>query len=262
MNNQILGLFDGDYITYLSDDSVETEDDGRRLNFTIEFLNSINPPGVPQHPLRLKVGIAVMLLRHLNTKKGLCDRNKLAINSVRDNVIETRLIKQLESEGIPALVSRYQPLVEKEDDGDSKTDTEGRSGYIEVSASESLTKPFSQFKHIIDFPDEFIWTENGDATLLRKHLKTSFNNMRLFHMNIRSLDKNFNHLNVLLEQIVNEGGMEENIFVYYDNEPSSSKTITIPQATINVPEKNPEGTERKRERQAVTSENVNMGYKL
>nr|CAI5865177.1 unnamed protein product [Callosobruchus analis] len=55
MNDQILGLLDGDYTTYLSDDSVETEDDGERLNFTIEFLNSINPPRMPQHRLRLKI---------------------------------------------------------------------------------------------------------------------------------------------------------------------------------------------------------------
>nr|CAI5837531.1 unnamed protein product [Callosobruchus analis] len=54
MNDQILGLLDGDYTTYLSDDSVETEDDGERLNFTIEFSNSINPSGMPQHRLRLK----------------------------------------------------------------------------------------------------------------------------------------------------------------------------------------------------------------
>nr|CAI5851533.1 unnamed protein product [Callosobruchus analis] len=55
MNDQILGLLDGDYTTYLSDDSVETDYDSERIRFTIEFLNSINPPGVPQHRLRLKL---------------------------------------------------------------------------------------------------------------------------------------------------------------------------------------------------------------
>nr|CAI5847006.1 unnamed protein product [Callosobruchus analis] len=83
MNDQILGLLDGDYTTYLCDDSVETEDDGERLNFTIEFLNSINPSGMPEHRLRLKVGTVLMLLRNLNTKKGLCNGNKLVMSSMR-----------------------------------------------------------------------------------------------------------------------------------------------------------------------------------
>nr|CAI5852289.1 unnamed protein product [Callosobruchus analis] len=54
MNDQILGLLDGDYTTYVSNDSVETKDDGDRLTFTIELLNSINPSGMLQHRLRLK----------------------------------------------------------------------------------------------------------------------------------------------------------------------------------------------------------------
>nr|CAI5838167.1 unnamed protein product [Callosobruchus analis] len=73
---EILGLLDGDYTRYLSDDSVETKDDGERLNFTTEFFNSINPSGMLQHRLRLKVGTAAMLLRNLNTKKAVCNGNK------------------------------------------------------------------------------------------------------------------------------------------------------------------------------------------
>nr|CAI5859383.1 unnamed protein product [Callosobruchus analis] len=87
MNDHILELLDGDYTTYFSNDSVETEDDGERLNFTIEFLNSINPSGMPQYRLRLKVGTVVMLLRILNTKKGLCNGTKLVISSMQSNLI-------------------------------------------------------------------------------------------------------------------------------------------------------------------------------
>nr|CAI5850455.1 unnamed protein product [Callosobruchus analis] len=50
----MIRLLDVDYTTHLSDDSVETEHDGERLNFSIEFLNSINASGMPQNRLRLK----------------------------------------------------------------------------------------------------------------------------------------------------------------------------------------------------------------
>nr|CAI5856727.1 unnamed protein product [Callosobruchus analis] len=96
MNDHILGLLDGDYTTYLSDDSVETEGDGERLNFTIEFFNSINPSGMPQHRLRLKIGTVVMLLRDLNTKKGLCNGTKLVISSMRDERLDTHMTKIME----------------------------------------------------------------------------------------------------------------------------------------------------------------------
>nr|CAI5844859.1 unnamed protein product [Callosobruchus analis] len=57
MNDQTLGLLVGDYTTYLGDDFVETEGDGERLNFIVEFFSSINPPGMLQHRLRLKKDI-------------------------------------------------------------------------------------------------------------------------------------------------------------------------------------------------------------
>nr|CAI5829675.1 unnamed protein product [Callosobruchus analis] len=62
-----------------------------RLRMIIEFFNSINPPGTLQHRLRLKVGTDVMLLRNLNTKKGVCNGNILVISSMRSNVIEAKV---------------------------------------------------------------------------------------------------------------------------------------------------------------------------
>nr|CAI5826495.1 unnamed protein product [Callosobruchus analis] len=88
-------LLHGDYTTHLSDDSVEIEDDGERLNFTIVFLSS----QMPHHRFRLKVGTVVMLLSNLNTKKGLCNGTKLVISNMRTNVIEAKIQLNIMADG-------------------------------------------------------------------------------------------------------------------------------------------------------------------
>lgn len=51
-------------MSYKSVDSTMTEDDA--VNYPIEFWNSLEPPGMPQHCLNLKVGSSIILLRNLN----------------------------------------------------------------------------------------------------------------------------------------------------------------------------------------------------
>nr|CAI5843309.1 unnamed protein product [Callosobruchus analis] len=101
MNDQILELLDGDYTTYLSDDSDETKDDDERINLTIELLNSINPSRMSQHWFRLKVGSVVMLLRNLNTKKVLCNGTKLVISTMRSNVIQAKMYSTVKNGTVP-----------------------------------------------------------------------------------------------------------------------------------------------------------------
>ena len=57
----------------------------------IEFLNSIDPPGAPQHILNLKVGCVVMLLRNLNPPK-LCNGTRIQVTSLHDNLIRGKII--------------------------------------------------------------------------------------------------------------------------------------------------------------------------
>ncbi|CAL8141391.1 unnamed protein product [Orchesella dallaii] len=92
INAEIIELIDGESRTYLSDDEINTEDESERLNFTGEFLNTLNPSGMPSHRLILKVGTIVMLLRNLNTKKGLCNGTRLVVRSMMNNVIEGEVL--------------------------------------------------------------------------------------------------------------------------------------------------------------------------
>ncbi|GFU74890.1 hypothetical protein TNCV_3932231 [Trichonephila clavipes] len=42
---------------------MEAED---AVHYLVEFLNTLNPPGIPPHVLNLKIGVPIMLLRNLN----------------------------------------------------------------------------------------------------------------------------------------------------------------------------------------------------
>ncbi|KAF2895043.1 hypothetical protein ILUMI_11133, partial [Ignelater luminosus] len=53
--------------SFKSIDCVTNEDEA--TNYPIEFLNSLDVPGLPPHKLRLKVGSVVIMLRNINQPK-------------------------------------------------------------------------------------------------------------------------------------------------------------------------------------------------
>ena len=53
--------------------------------FSVEYINSLNPNGIPRHCIKLKKGVPVMLLRNLQPKQGLCNGTHLIFQSLSNN---------------------------------------------------------------------------------------------------------------------------------------------------------------------------------
>lgn len=89
INNKILDLFTADEKTYLSVDTMVDPDEA--VNYPIEFLNSLQPTGMPNHKLRLKVGTPIICLRNLNPPI-LCNGTRLQIIKLMHNIIEAIIL--------------------------------------------------------------------------------------------------------------------------------------------------------------------------
>jgi len=67
-------MFQAHRQTYLSFESLDDQDNA--VDITIEFLNSLNPSGLPPYKLNFKIGTPIILLRNLNASK-LCNGTRL-----------------------------------------------------------------------------------------------------------------------------------------------------------------------------------------
>ena len=95
INEYMLDLIPGEEKVYLSYDSTISQDkDGNVIDdiHTPEFLNTIVVSGIPNHKLRLKVGVPVMLLRNIDQRAGLCNGTRLIITRMGKFVLEGKVI--------------------------------------------------------------------------------------------------------------------------------------------------------------------------
>lgn len=78
----------------MSSDSIDLADKKSQDDsvFTPEFLNSIKTSGLPNHPIRLRIGTPVMLIRNLDTTEGLCNETRLQITKLANHILEAKVI--------------------------------------------------------------------------------------------------------------------------------------------------------------------------
>ena len=89
INAQLITKVPGAVHTYNSVDTVQDED--QVVHYPVEFLHSLNPPGVPPHRLQLKEGAPIMLLRNMDPPK-LCNGTRLVVKKLMPHVIEATII--------------------------------------------------------------------------------------------------------------------------------------------------------------------------
>jgi len=95
VNEFILSLIPGEEQIYLSSDTPCQYNDDQEIQcewFTQEFLNGIKCSGIPNHRIKLKVGVPIMLLRNIDQANGLCNGTRLQVNDLGKNVISATII--------------------------------------------------------------------------------------------------------------------------------------------------------------------------
>ncbi|KAK9715851.1 hypothetical protein RND81_06G194000 [Saponaria officinalis] len=95
VNDFMTNLIPGEFNVYKSCDEIcasSLDNDEQFTAYPTEYLNSLHLQGLPNHELRLKEGMPVMLLRNIKPSQGLCNGTRLIITRTGKFIIEARII--------------------------------------------------------------------------------------------------------------------------------------------------------------------------
>ncbi|KAF1874356.1 hypothetical protein Lal_00008561 [Lupinus albus] len=95
INEYVLSIIPGEEKEYLSSDSLDISDvnDIEAVNIlTPEFINTLSTSGLPNHKIKLKVRIPIMLLRNLDQSEGLCNGTRLVVTKMANHVLEAKIV--------------------------------------------------------------------------------------------------------------------------------------------------------------------------
>ncbi|XP_071694287.1 uncharacterized protein [Rutidosis leptorrhynchoides] len=95
INKHMFKKLQGATMTYKSSDEIckgSTDNMEQQQTYPVEYLNTLNFPGVPPHKLKLKLGQPVMLLRNLCPRAGLCNGTRLILTDFQKFVLQARII--------------------------------------------------------------------------------------------------------------------------------------------------------------------------
>lgn len=88
-------MLPGEEFSYLSVDRADDfggSDAELDVAFPTEYLNSLTIPGLPNHELKLKEGVVVMLMRNLNQTLGLCNGTRMMVTKCFKYCVQCEVI--------------------------------------------------------------------------------------------------------------------------------------------------------------------------
>lgn len=78
---------------YTSVNSIENCDDDNIGEIILpEYLNSLSPPSLPPHELRLRVNSIVMLIRNFSMNEGLCNGTRLLVLQLGNHLLQCKIL--------------------------------------------------------------------------------------------------------------------------------------------------------------------------
>ncbi|KAL3625826.1 hypothetical protein CASFOL_030355 [Castilleja foliolosa] len=95
VNSYMFDITDGEMKEYKSSDEICKgcfDNADQESIYPTEFINGLQFPGFPDHALKLKKGIPVMLLRNVNPSLGLCNGTRMVITNLGQWIVQARII--------------------------------------------------------------------------------------------------------------------------------------------------------------------------